>query len=137
MEPPDNRTRYWVIYCLIFVGCMVGFSLYQLLYLGGWRSYNWMSTLSEVSSSSIGLALLSAASLEGVIYLVLFAPRKARQLREEGRQQGREEGRRQTIEEVREYNAKVIAWETRKDAAQAAGQLFDEPRPELPDSLKD
>ena len=129
MEPPDNRTRYWVIYCLIFVGCMVGFSLYQLFFLGGWRAYNWMSTLSDVCSSSIGLALLSVVALEGVIFLVLFAPRRIRQLREEGR--------RQVIEEIREYNSKLSAWQRRKEEAQANDRPFDEPPPDTPEYLRD
>jgi hypothetical protein len=108
---------------------MVGFSLYQLVYLGGWRSYNWMTTLSEVCSSSIGLALLSVVVLEGGVFVVLFAPRRIRQLIERGR--------RQVIEEVRGYNSKVIAWQMRKKEAQADGQPFDEPRPEPPEYLRD
>ncbi len=122
MESPDNRTPYWLIYCGIYVVCFAAFSLYQWLYLKAWQLDNWMSTLGVVSSASLGVALLAIIILEGVTYMVLFAPRRIKELIEQGRQEGR-------VEALQESNAEWEAWLQRRDEALERGEPFDEPSP--------
>ena len=114
MDPADKRTPYWFIYCAIYVLCFAGFYLYQRLYLKEWQSDNWMSTLGVVSSASLGVALLAIINLEGVMYMVLFAPRRIKELIEKGRQ---------------ESDAEWEAWLQRRDRARESGEPFDEPPP--------
>ena len=114
LDPADKRTPYWFIYCAIYVVCFAGFSLYQWLYLKEWQSANWMSTLGVVSSASLGVALLAIINLEGVMYMVLFAPRRIEELIEKGRQ---------------ESDAEWEAWLQRRDRARESGEPFDEPPP--------
>ena len=109
---------YWFIYCGIYLICFAGFSLFQWLYLGAWQPDIWMATLAAVSSASLGLALLAIILLEGVTYMVLFAPRRIKELIEKGRREGRQES-----------DAAWEAWLQRRDQAREKGEPFDEPSP--------
>ena len=129
MELDYNRTPYWVFYCIIYVACLIGFSCYQWLVLDGWAGFHWMATLGQVSSASVGTALLGVILLEGGIYMVLFAPRRIAKLKAQGREEGRREGRTEGRQEVQ---AALKEWYERFKEAQANNQPFDEPPPFLP-----
>jgi hypothetical protein len=112
------------------MGCFATFSLYHWRYLGGWRADNWVLTLGDVSSASVGAALVIAITTEVGIAMVLFAPKMI----EKFRAQGAEEGLRQGVEigveiGVKQEREKWQAWQQRVDAwyqrlqdAQANGQ---------------
>jgi hypothetical protein len=125
MESGNRRSRYWALYCAIFVVCVVGISLHQWLYVDAWRADTWVSTLSQVSSASLGLAFLIAILVEAVIAMVLFAP----MLRRKWLEQGREEGREEIRKELRDKYAALEAWYQRKREAESNNQPFDEPPP--------
>ena len=65
-----------------------------------------MSTLGEVSSASVGVALLAVIVLEGGTYMVLFAPRRIAKLLQRGRE-----------EALAEYQTALTAWYERFKAA--------------------
>jgi hypothetical protein len=130
VDSGDFRTRFWAVHCAVFMGCFATFSLYHWRYLGGWRADNWVLTLGDVSSASVGAALVIAITTEVGIAMVLFAPKMI----EKFRAQGAEEGLRQGVEigveiGVKQEREKWQAWQQRVDAwyqrlqdAQANGQ---------------
>ena len=146
MEPGNRGRPYWVIYCAVFIICVVAGSLYQWLYLKAWRLETWMSTLADVFGTSLGAALTLAIFVEGGVAMVLFAPMMIRKYKEQGRQEGLKEGRQEGLAEGRqeglmeglmegrqegheEANAAWQAWLQRWREAQTNNQPFDEPPP--------
>ena len=150
VESGFRDLRTWVVYCAIYVFCFVGLSLFQWLYLNTWQLDNWVSTLADVASGSIGLALLMVISVEGVRAMVLFAPIIKKRMEEKARQEGRQEGRKSmgtdagTKKGGKKGGKKGVGktmqngrpWLKRRDEAQANGQPFDEPSPSQ-SSVKD
>ena len=118
MESNYRNVWAWFVYSAIYVLCFVGLSLFIGLYLREWQSHNWIATLADIASGSIGIALLVVISIEGGRGLVLFAPMLKKKLQEEARQKERQE-----------TNEAWEAWLKRRDEANANDQPFDEPSP--------
>ena len=86
-----------------------------------WHSFSvesYVYLLAAVSGASMGIALFVAVVSEGIGYVVLLIPRRIKQLKD----QGREEGRKDT-------NRKWMAWYWRQQAASRTGLPFDEAPP--------
>ena len=77
-----------------------------------------MLTLGDVSSASIGAALVIAITTEVGIAMVLFAPKMIEKFRAQGVEQG-----------VKQEREKWQAWYRRSQEARANGQTFNEPPP--------
>ncbi len=114
MESSSRGTVTWIVYSSIYVICFVWQSLFLWLYLDAWRLDSWIPLLADVAGGSLGVALLSAILWEVTRYMVLFAPRRIKQLKDEAR---------------RENNAEWEAWLKRRDEAREKNEPFDEPSP--------
>jgi hypothetical protein len=76
-------------------------------------------------------AAVSTAIVEGAL---IFAEKYLKHRFERGREEGRDEGRKEGRDEGREEGAELererwIEWMARKQAAEDAGEVFDEPSP--------
>ena len=113
---------YWIVYYLVYIVTVI------VLVSLSWQSVtaeNYIYWMAAIGGASIGLALFVAAVSEGIGYMVLLIPRRVKQLKDEGRQEGQ-----------RELQRQWIAWNERRIAAERAGSPFDEPPPSGPDENK-
>ena len=86
-----------------------------------WHSFSmeiYVYLLAAVSGTSIGIALFVAVVSVGTGYMVLLIPRRIKQLKDEGREEGR-----------KDTNRKWMAWYRRQQAALRTGLPFDEAPP--------
>lgn len=104
MQLPGNWRRYGLSYCTAYIVSFAVLVYFQKTEVWVWPADGLAPTLSEIATASFGVAFWLAIILELGVYMVLFAPSKARELREEGRQQGlkegREEGRKEALKEL-------------------------------------
>ena len=106
---------YWVIYYLVYVVSVITLTVLS------WRLFsvdNYVYLLAAIFGASLGIALFTAIVSEGIGYMVLLIPRRIKDLKDQGKEEGRKEERR-----------KWKAWYRRQQAALRTGLLFDEPPP--------
>jgi hypothetical protein len=96
--------NYWVIYYLVYVGC-VGFYLWR--YRNALRGDDHVYLLAAIFGVSVGIALLAAIFLEVIGRMVLLIPAAVKKLKEEGRQEGRKEQRNRINEAYERFGIEV------------------------------
>ncbi len=91
-SPNEALRALGKFYCAVYLVSLSACSLALWLYWDAWRLDTLIPTFGDVSSASVGVALLAAICREAGWYMVL-ATMRAIKLKEEGRKEGREEGR--------------------------------------------
>ena len=96
MENPANKALrdLGIFYCAVFVLSLATSSIALWLYWDAWRLDTLVQQIANVSSASIGLALLATIAKEAGSYMVLAAM-KIKEWQDEARKEGREEGRKE------------------------------------------
>ena len=100
MRLSENWRRYGLSYCAIYIISFAALVYFQKVQLWAWPPEDLAPTLSEIATASFGIAFWLAIILELGVYMVLFAPSKANELREQGRQRGLKEGREEVLKEL-------------------------------------
>lgn len=119
MQLPGNWRRYGLSYCTAYIVSFAVLVYFQKAEVWVWPADSLAPTLSEIATASFGIAFWLAIILELGVYMVLFAPSKSKELREEGRQQGLKEGRKEALKELQpvidELRAEVAELRKRLD----------------------
>ena len=90
-------------YCLAYLVSLVAVSLSMWLYWDSWHLSRLVSTLADVASLSLGVALLALIFREGFTLMVLWAPKRIEALKERGRREEREKSKLRLQEAVRKF----------------------------------
>ena len=108
MENSSNQAirDLGIFYCAVYVVSLVAGALALWLYWDAWRLGSLVAVLADVTTVSVGVALLATILKEGVWYMVL-AGMKIRQLREEGRKEGRKDQLKRHQEAVARFGVEV------------------------------
>ena len=117
MQLSENWRRYGLSYCAIYIVSFAALVYSQKVQLWAWPPDDLAPTLSEIATASFGIAFWLAIILELGVFMVLFAPSKAKELREQGRQRGIKEGREEVLKElqpvIEQLTARVAELEQR------------------------
>ncbi len=117
MQLPGNWRRYGLSYCTAYIVCFAVLVYFQKTEVWVWPADGLAPTLSEIATASFGVAFWLAIILELGVYMVLFAPSKSNELREEGRKKGREEAIKELQPVIDRLTARVAELEQRLEEA--------------------
>ena len=106
--------NYWLFYYLVYVAVVAaGVAVYWQSLLPGAENEG-LYTLAAIFGVAAGAALLMAILLEVAGYMVLLIPRRIRELKERGREEGRQAERQRVAAILRQQGETLPPEELRK-----------------------
>ena len=110
----EAAANYWLFYYLVYVAVVVaGVAVYWESLLPGDENEG-LYTLAAIFGVAAGAALLMAILLEVAGYMVLLIPRRIRELKERGREEGRQAERQRVAAILRQQGENLPPEELRK-----------------------